>query len=381
MLADSILIALAKGNGSPGVRPIALGDFCLKVAWRLQMQRTTNPFHGTRQMAFQKDGVLRTLIILQQALDNGHVITKMDMKNAFNEAQRSAIKRALHDDRHLSHLYSLYDMIYGRPTSLFCFDERGNLKAEIPSAEGVRQGCVSGSYLFSLLLKDTLAKYGDSVVAYMDDIYIITPQSTHAATVEAVTADLAKLGLKVNPAKTLKFSSATLLSPVSTLGGYLFGKPPLSPIDTGLLSELNLVLHSSLSVQFKWLLTVHIGNKHRARSKLWNSTLHMRQTGEHMNALLTNHCYSLFHLPVTVFTTMQFFIDIASGGYGIPDFTHTDQSERFDRWLSVANPDQRARILAHTEASALLLVAHVPPSLPTLRYPGLILSHCGTSPL
>ena len=109
-----------------------------------------------------------------------HLIS-LDFKNAFNTLDRRDIAQGLH--QHAPSLYRAGRWAYGKPADLVMVSSTSSLTPTISSAQGVRQGDPLGPLLFSLgirqLLDDLVTTLGPHrlVLAYLDDIYILSPDA------------------------------------------------------------------------------------------------------------------------------------------------------------------------------------------------------------
>ena len=181
LLLSSVLIAARKSNG--GLRPIAMGEAFYKLSclYMLSVVRKDIPGAlGPMQFALSPGGSESAVLVLQAAMDSNPdwVLISTDLSNAFNTRSRPQILDSLFVTQSLAPLWRLAHWSYGLDTSLLVMNH-GRVFAELSSCEGVRQGDVLGSLLFSLSMRDPLVDCTQGldchVTAVMDDIYFYSP--------------------------------------------------------------------------------------------------------------------------------------------------------------------------------------------------------------
>jgi hypothetical protein len=150
----SVLIPVSKPDG--GVRPIAVPESLYKLSalYSLELVRGSLPsiFEPIQFGVGVPGGAERALHTLQagiECLGEDVVVLKTDFRNAFNERRRADILTVLFQHDLLRPLWRIAHWAYKQPSQLLVFD-RGSLCGTISSAEGVKQGDVLGSLLFSL---------------------------------------------------------------------------------------------------------------------------------------------------------------------------------------------------------------------------------------
>jgi hypothetical protein len=99
-------------------------------------------------------GAERAIQTIQAALESNSdfIAIHVDSTNAFNEDGRCMILQSIYAHANLSHIWRLFNFIYGSLSSLIVRD-RGTVVADIPSPQGVKQGCVFGSLGFAHLFQ------------------------------------------------------------------------------------------------------------------------------------------------------------------------------------------------------------------------------------
>ncbi len=135
---------------------------------------------GPLQFAFSPGGPESALHILQSAIEvhPDWVIISTDISNAFNTRSRPDILTSLFNVPSLSPLFRLAHWSYGFDSTLLLMNN-GKIQADFLSCEGVRQGDVLGSLLFSLSMRHTYSTTIEDTdchaVAVVDDFYILGP--------------------------------------------------------------------------------------------------------------------------------------------------------------------------------------------------------------
>ena len=133
------------------MRPIAMGEAFYKLACLYALNLVRDQVRtalGPIQCAFSTGGPESALHILQAAIElhPDWVIISTDISNAFNSRSRPDILSCLFNTPALSPLFRLAHWSYGEDSPLLLMDG-GKLTADY---QGVRQGDVLGSLLFSL---------------------------------------------------------------------------------------------------------------------------------------------------------------------------------------------------------------------------------------
>lgn len=130
----------------------------------------------------QADGpiVAARLTQLMLEADAKHVALLTDLRNAFNTLPRALMLTELFAHPKLAGLWRIMLWIYGTASLLLIFKPDGSLAAWIFSCEGVRQGCVFGSFGFSIatlrLVVQLKVKHPSVlVVAIIDDVTLSGP--------------------------------------------------------------------------------------------------------------------------------------------------------------------------------------------------------------
>jgi hypothetical protein len=208
------LTDLRKGEDGCGHRPVAPGEIFYRIAARYALSLTPDNvmrslFPTMQYGANQSCGTERALHLIRTARThiNKGITIKIDIENAFNTLSRSHIAKVLYARPELSHLWRLFDFAYGKPSPLIMY-ERGEARAQLESAKGVRQGDALGSFLFCLAIQPALQQSRGSTrssrcltVAFVDDATIIGSTADALNVFQRLRAAFAEIGLSLAVSK------------------------------------------------------------------------------------------------------------------------------------------------------------------------------------
>ncbi len=178
-LLDSTLIGTVKAAG--GIRPIAIGEAWYRFAMLcalFSVGKTLAVSLAPLQVGVgMRGGVEAVAHAIQTALDSNpeYVVLSVDMENAFNTVDRTAVFLAVKE--HAPSLLPVVQWAYGQPTNLHVLGAPAGTPP-ILSHQGVRQGDPLGPLLFALALQKPLQGAlqqvpGTSAVAFLDDCTIV----------------------------------------------------------------------------------------------------------------------------------------------------------------------------------------------------------------
>jgi Reverse transcriptase (RNA-dependent DNA polymerase) len=193
------LIALNKKDG--GIRPIVVGLTLRRLASRcantMGTSRLATYFNPIQLGVGTSGGCEAAVHAARRYLSNmpeGHVLVKLDFKNAFNCLERPRMLSAVAD--RLPELYPYCYASYHKPSILFYGSYR------ILSQMGPQQGDPIGPLLFSNTIQPMLEDvHSDLRLAYLDDVTLGGPEEVVSKDVDYIVAEGGKMGLRLNESK------------------------------------------------------------------------------------------------------------------------------------------------------------------------------------
>ena len=193
------LVALEKTSG--GVRPIAVGCSLRRLIAKIAGQMVVEDMAALlspKQLGYGVRGGAEAAVHAArrylQDLPSGHVLLKLDFRNAFNSVRRDKMLEAVRDLA--PEIYPLVHSAYSSPSSLLWCDKTIN------SAEGVQQGDPLGPLLFCLTLHRHCEQLRSPLcVMYLDDVSIGGPVEDVLHDLEIIQA-VEELGLFLNNSKS-----------------------------------------------------------------------------------------------------------------------------------------------------------------------------------
>jgi hypothetical protein len=211
LIASANLVALAKGN-SGDVRPIAMGS-----VWRKIISRSLLAYYKdeiTEHFALYQYGVGTSagcevvLARVRQLLEQSPtaVLLKTDFSNAFNTIYRKSVLEAV--VKFFPGMLPFVASVYIPKAELWAFID-SRKRAAIPSAEGVQQGDVFGSFLFCLTIHTMLlelnrilrANGNGEILGLADDTSLVCEQADVMTVWPTLQERSAALGLQLAPHK------------------------------------------------------------------------------------------------------------------------------------------------------------------------------------
>ena len=205
-LRHSRLLAIDKSGG--GVRPIAIGDIIRRVAATVLLRASEASLPPRRrQFGHRPDGCLAVASCVREAVARGMHVAQIDVRNAFNTLDRSALLAATCGT--LLHRYAAW--AYASPTRLICDDG-----TELQSLAGVQQGDGLAPTLFALTLAAAIDAWqtslpnGTTDMWFADDATLVSASADelHDA-VDAIEAPLLAVGLSLAREKSVWWSDST----------------------------------------------------------------------------------------------------------------------------------------------------------------------------
>ncbi|CAE7915925.1 unnamed protein product, partial [Symbiodinium sp. KB8] len=209
-LARTRLTALRKTDG--GVRGIATGDSFRRLVsrtlakeWAAIFDRATRPYQFALQARAGTDA-LAAHVRAALALRPDAVLVSLNERSAYDCMSRAAFFTKLQEVA--PELLPFVRMFYGRPSTYSWWDDQGRCR-DVKQAEGCEQGDPLAPALFALGQHDALHRAAaglhpdDSLVAFLDDIYITTTPSRARTSLDmTVKAVVDHCGIGSNLGKT-----------------------------------------------------------------------------------------------------------------------------------------------------------------------------------
>ena len=243
LLFGAKVVALVKTTRPLDLRPIACGEVLRRAAAKALCaqvkEQARDLFLENNQVGVAVPGGAESLVVIARRLTAAWLaddelkktkaLLKVDIKNAFNSADRSAILRAVLE--HFPTLAGYVQCAYGDLTSLY-FGE-----TPIDSACGVQQGDPLGPLLFSLVLivlndkvKEALKRAGVAIQIdgwYLDDGTFGGDIGAVKLVYETIRKEGPKLGLVINEKKCEIVSDA----PAAVIRHHFGDEPALHPLN------------------------------------------------------------------------------------------------------------------------------------------------------
>jgi hypothetical protein len=185
------MTALKKENGK--VRGIVAGSVLRRLACRAVAMQFSEDFLAATapyQFALQTRAgteALAHLLWYFTDRDDETLVVSLDGVGAFDHVKRAAFLTKVASEPRLQPLLPLVRMLYGSQ-SVFLWTDAEGITHEILQGEGGEQGCLLMPFLFALAQHDGLVaastslQAGEWVLAFLDDLYVVTSRvRAHAA--------------------------------------------------------------------------------------------------------------------------------------------------------------------------------------------------------
>ena len=232
---------VALNKGTPGlstahgpsnrVRGLAVGDSFRRLVsrtlaqqFRTEFEEATAPHQFGISSACGVDGAVHLLRTMSD-IDPAATITQIDGIGAFDNIRRSAMLDALSRLPTGHSLLPYVLMSYGQQ-SVYLWEDNEGRQHEIVQGEGGEQRDALMPALFSLGLAQALSeaqsrlRANELVIAYLDDLYIVTSPARARQAYDAVTEVVrARCGIEPNGGKTACWNKAGVAPPgIAELG-------------------------------------------------------------------------------------------------------------------------------------------------------------------
>ncbi len=218
LLRTGKLIALnnARSPSDPDdPRPITISELFSKLLGLLAMEQSRWCIHPTQRGVNHKGGTHQTIVEIQRAYDADptKIVATFDVSNAFNATMRQAIKNKLQRIGMPSQdLLDYFRWMYGSQSDIYIRASDELIKYR--SCEGVRQGDMPASLLFSLVFTDAAVAAAESSFGtgstldvlramwlYLDDVTVVETVAAILRFKIALEKELEDIGLRLNMLK------------------------------------------------------------------------------------------------------------------------------------------------------------------------------------
>jgi len=218
-------------GASSRVRGLAVGDVIRRLTGRTLAQQFQQEFEDAtapQQFGLASHGGVEAAVHLIRTLTDADplaTITQIDGIGAYDHIKRSCMLGALARTPTAHRLLPFVMLAYGRQSRYLWRDNEGNCH-EVVQGEGGEQGDALMPALFSLGMADALREAqaqllpNELVIAYLDDVYIVsTPERAHAAYQVVTETIAARCGIQPNLGKTVCWNKASVCPPgIAELG-------------------------------------------------------------------------------------------------------------------------------------------------------------------
>ena len=238
LLSASKLIAIPKHGND--VRPIAVGEVFRRLTAKTICQQKSPEFasyfspiqHGIATPGGAELLTHHIQILLEQNPDWS--ILKTDVRNAFNSVSRERLLQQIAKD--FPDIYPHVKQLYMESSKLIYVTDKG--VELLTSSEGVHQGDPLGPALFSATIHPILCEVikrheGVTMLAYLDDIYVVGPVNSLRNILDDLKSSLSTLHLEILDRKCELFCPSgnvcNFPTPVTSDGTIILGTPVGKP--------------------------------------------------------------------------------------------------------------------------------------------------------
>ncbi len=190
--STGILIPFVKPNGK--IRPVAVGDFWIKVSWRLMLQhsrRRIRELIPQEQAVARFDGIRSTVKDVQVALDRNLAVFIGDCSGAFNNISRQAIFDFIKEN--CPELVGLFRFEYTNNTAVWFNGAAAMQEYSIHCGE--TQGSVPSSLFFAAVTAPLVRKHAAYLRCATDDVAIFCEPDKLSTLVAEINSQFAAINL------------------------------------------------------------------------------------------------------------------------------------------------------------------------------------------
>jgi hypothetical protein len=187
-------------SDTPDPRPITISEFFSKLLGLLAMKKARWSLHETQRGVCHKGGTHQAIVEIQHQYDKHQtrVVATFDVKNAFNSTSRESVHALLvRSGVSALHLLEYFRWMYGSKSDIFIRTRDGFDKYR--SEQGVRQGDMPASLLFSLIFTEAAVRAGSGFEDILHTLWLYLDDVTLVATVNEVIAYKHRLAAELSP--------------------------------------------------------------------------------------------------------------------------------------------------------------------------------------
>jgi Reverse transcriptase (RNA-dependent DNA polymerase) len=211
VILQDFMKGMEKRDG--GIRPIAMSNTWCKIAAQLLLANVKKErIVGKHQYGYgKKNGTKEAAQKVQQYINEGKVVLKTDVSNAFGSVPRPQLSKMLFDSPQTKTLWRYFFLRYGRKSTFHVFSNK--YEGEIETNVGINQGDPLSLLFFDFYLSDISVENAELILIH-DDVYAVTTPQHVCDVFEKLHQYLQKKGLTANKEKTTILSKQNVTLPV-----------------------------------------------------------------------------------------------------------------------------------------------------------------------